>query len=97
MMKFVSSRDVRNNPARFREAVEREDVVLTAGGKPFAIAVGVDEDEVEETLELLRRVRALRAMTRLQTQAGERGLGGMSMDEIDAEVQDTRKSRRLTA
>jgi antitoxin (DNA-binding transcriptional repressor) of toxin-antitoxin stability system len=96
-MKFVSSRDVRNHPSQFREAVEREDVVLTAGGKPFAIAVGVDEDEVEETLELLRRVRALRAMSRMQTQAEERGLDGMSMDEIDAEIRDTRKTGRRSA
>jgi antitoxin (DNA-binding transcriptional repressor) of toxin-antitoxin stability system len=57
-MKFVGSRDVRNNPGQLREAVEREDVVLTASGKPFAIAIGVGEDQVEETLELLRRVRA---------------------------------------
>jgi antitoxin (DNA-binding transcriptional repressor) of toxin-antitoxin stability system len=93
-MKFVNSRDVRNNPAQLREAVGREDVVLTAGGKPFAIAVGVDEDEVEETLELLRRVRSLRAMSRMQTQAEGRGLAGMSIDEIDAEIRDTRKARR---
>jgi antitoxin (DNA-binding transcriptional repressor) of toxin-antitoxin stability system len=96
-MKFVSSRDVRNNPGQLREAVEREDVVLTAGGKPFAIAVGVDEDEVEETLELLRRVRALRAMTRMQKQAEERGLSGTTTDEIDAEIRETRKARRRSA
>ncbi|MEX2583720.1 MAG: type II toxin-antitoxin system Phd/YefM family antitoxin [Gemmatimonadota bacterium] len=96
-MKFVSSRDVRNNPARLREALEREDVVLTAGGKPFAIAIGVGEGDVEETLEVLRRVRALRAMTRMQTQAEERDLSEMSMDEIDAEIRDTRKARRRSA
>jgi antitoxin (DNA-binding transcriptional repressor) of toxin-antitoxin stability system len=93
-MKFVSSRDVRNHPSQFREAVEREDVVLTAGGKPFAIAVGVEEDEVEETLELLRRVRALRAMTRMQTHAEESGLGSMPAGELDAEIRRARKARR---
>jgi antitoxin (DNA-binding transcriptional repressor) of toxin-antitoxin stability system len=93
-MKFVSSREVRNNPSRFREAVEREDVVLTAGGKPFAIAVGVEEDEVEETLELLRRVRALRAMTRMQAHAEESGLGSTPAGELDAEIRKARKARR---
>lgn len=96
-MRFVSSRDIRNNPAQLREAVEREDVVLTAGGKPFAIAVGVDEDDVAETLELLRRVRALRAMSRMQAHAEERGLGEMSLNEIDAEIRDARKARRRSA
>ena len=93
-MKFVSSRDIRNNPARLRKAVVREDVVLTTGGKPFAIAVGVEEDEVEETLELLRRVRALRAMNRIQTRSEERGLDRISSEEIDEEIRVSRKARR---
>lgn len=95
-MRFVSSRELRNNPAQLREAVARGDVVLTAGGKPFAIAVGLDENDVEETLEILRRVRALRAMSRMHAQAEERGLAGMPMDEIDAEIPRSRKARRPT-
>ncbi|MDP2957960.1 MAG: hypothetical protein Q8N53_16145 [Longimicrobiales bacterium] len=93
-MKFVTSRDVRNNPSEFRETVEREDVVLTVGGKPFAIAVGVEEDEVQDTIELLRRLRALRAVARLQRSAEERGLASMSADVIDEEIRETRKARR---
>jgi hypothetical protein len=36
-------------------------------------------------------------MSRMQTQAEERGLDGMSMDEIDAEIRDTRKTGRRSA
>ena len=94
-MKFVSSRDVRNNPSEFREVVEREDVVLTVGGKPFAIAVGVDENDIEETLDVLRRLRALRAMARMQHRAEERGLTGMPGEEVDEEIREARRSRRI--
>ena len=93
-MKFVTSRDVRNNPSEFREAVEREDVVLTVGGKPFAIAMGVEEDEVQDTIELLRRLRALRAVARIQRSAEERGIGSMPADVIDEEIREARKDRR---
>lgn len=93
-MKFVTSRDVRNNPSEFREAVEREDVVLTVGGKPFAIAVGVAADEVQDTIELLRRLRALRAVARIQRSAEERGIGGMPADTIDQEIREARRARR---
>lgn len=93
-MKFVSSRDVRNNPSEFREAVEREGVVLTVGGKPFAIAVGVDEDDIEETLDVLRRLRALRGMARMQRRVEERGLSGMTAREVDEEIREARRSRR---
>jgi len=94
-VKFVSSRDVRNNPSEFREVVEREDVVLTVGGKPFAIAVGVDENDIEETLDVLRRLRALRAMARMQHRAEERGLTGMPGEEVDEEIREARRSRRI--
>lgn len=96
-MKFVTSRDVRNNPSEFRETVEREDVVLTVGGKPFAIAVGVDEDDIEETLDILRRLRALRAIARMQRRAEERGLSGMTAEEIEKEIREARRSRRRSA
>jgi antitoxin (DNA-binding transcriptional repressor) of toxin-antitoxin stability system len=95
-MKFVTSREVRNNPSQFRQDVERDDVVLTVGGKPFAVAIGIDEDEIEETLDMLRRLRALRAMSRMQKRAEERGVSGMSSEEIDKEIRAARKSRRPT-
>jgi antitoxin (DNA-binding transcriptional repressor) of toxin-antitoxin stability system len=93
-MKFISSREVRNNPSQFRQDVERDDVILTVGGKPFALAVGIDEDEIEETLDILRRLRALRAMSRMQRTAEARGVSGISSEEIDKEIREARKSRR---
>jgi len=93
-MKFITSREVRNNPSQFRQDVERDDVILTVGGKPFALAVGIDEDEIEETLDILRRLRALRAMSRMQRMAEARGVSGISSEEIDKEIREARKSRR---
>jgi antitoxin (DNA-binding transcriptional repressor) of toxin-antitoxin stability system len=93
-MKFVTSREVRNNPSQFRQAVERDDVILTVDGKPFAVAVGTGEDEIEETLDMLRRLRALRAMSRLHRKAEEHGISGMSPEEIDQEIREARKRRR---
>jgi PHD/YefM family antitoxin component YafN of YafNO toxin-antitoxin module len=95
-MKFVSTREVRNNPSEFRETVEHEDVVLTANGKPFAIAVGVEEDELAETMGLLRQLRALRAMARMQKSAAERGLSTLSAEEIEEEIRATRRARGKT-
>jgi prevent-host-death family protein len=96
-VKFISSRDVRNNPSEFREAVEREDVVLTVGGKPFAIVVGVTEDELEEALDLLRQVKALRAMSRMQRTAQELGLTRATPEEIEKEIRGARRTRRRSA
>ena len=96
-MRFVSTREVRNNPSEFRETVEQEDVVLTANGKPFAIAVGVEEDDLAETMDLLRQLRALRAMARMQKSATERGLNTLSEEEIEEEIRAARRERKERA
>jgi len=93
-MKFITAREVRNNPSQFREAVERDDVILTVDGKPFAVAVGIAEDEIEETFDMLRRLRALRAMSRMQRKAEESGVSGLSSEEVDREVREARRIRR---
>ena len=93
-MKFVSTRELRNNPSDFRETLEHEDVVLTVNGKPFALAVGTREEEFEETLDLIRQVRALRAVKRMQEMAVERGLDRMTNEEIDEEIRESRAARR---
>jgi hypothetical protein len=96
-VKFVSARDMRNSPSEFRETLEREDVVLTVGGKPYAIAVGVGEDAVEETLELLRRVRTLHALTHATPPDEGNGANGMSPERIEEQVRAARQTHRHTA
>jgi hypothetical protein len=70
--------------------------VLTSGGKPFAIALGIEEDEVEEVMALVHRLRALRAVARMQRHADERGLDAMSEDEIEQEIREARRARRVS-
>ena len=36
-MKFLSTRDLRNRPGIVRELAKKDDLVLTANGKPVAI------------------------------------------------------------
>ena len=93
-MKFISSREIRNRPTEFRAAVEEDDIVLTMNGKPFAIAVAVDEEEMEETLGILRQVRALQALSRIQARAEEAGLGATPLDTVTEEVRRVRRERK---
>ena len=66
-MKFVSSREIRVNPRPVFEAARGGDeVVITSRGKPVALLVGVDGDDLEETLRLLRRARAQAAVSRMR-------------------------------
>ena len=93
-MKFLSTRDLRNRPGYVRKLAQREDLVLTANGKPIAMLLGVEEDELEETAHAIRQARAQRALSRLRKEAARRGLDKASPGSIDAQIQAVRSKRK---
>ncbi|HHT10635.1 MAG TPA: type II toxin-antitoxin system Phd/YefM family antitoxin, partial [Candidatus Atribacteria bacterium] len=38
-MKFVSSKELRNNPAELWKSINKEEVIITVNGKPKAIVI----------------------------------------------------------
>jgi antitoxin (DNA-binding transcriptional repressor) of toxin-antitoxin stability system len=95
-MKFLSTRDLRNRPGYVRDLAQKDDLVLTANGKPIAILVGVDEDEFEEAARAIRRAKAQLALSRMRRQAATRGTDRLSSAEIDAEIRAARAKRKST-
>jgi antitoxin (DNA-binding transcriptional repressor) of toxin-antitoxin stability system len=94
-MRFVSVRDLRNKPAQIRQSLlEEKDIILTSNGKPFAIVTLISEDTMEKSLAMMRRIRAENAVTSMQKRSIEIGTNRLSMDEINAEIADVRKSRK---
>lgn len=92
-MRFFNSRDLRSRQGRFRRSLREDDVVLTANGKPFALVVSVEEDEMEEMAGLLRRARAQQAVSRMRRQSAERG-EQVTDEQIDAEIRGARADRK---
>jgi PHD/YefM family antitoxin component YafN of YafNO toxin-antitoxin module len=93
-MRFVNVRELRLRPGEVWKKLKTEkDLVLTSNGKPFAILNSTDEENLEQTLTLLRRSRALEAMERLQEASREKGLDRLSADEIQKEIQSARRER----
>lgn len=72
----------------------KEDVVLTANGKPIALLVGLEEDDIEETAQAIRQARAQRALSRMRRQAAKRGIPDMSLAAINAEIRAVRSKRK---
>lgn len=95
-MKFISVRDLRGRTSQlWRDLRQEKDFVVTNNGKPVAILTSTDADSFERSLRDIRQSRANAALADLQRDAAERGLDNLSMDEIDAEVQASRKRREL--
>lgn len=93
-MKTVTIRDFRTRPKQVRDALKRErEAVLTANGRPVAVMIPVDAGSIDQTLETLRRARALEALRVIRQDSLRRGSARMSTREIDAIIAKTRKAR----
>ena len=96
-MKTVTIRDFRTRPKQVREALRHErEAVLTANGRPVAVMISVDAGTVDQTLEVVRRARGLEALRAIRQGSQKRGLGRMSIRDIDAVIAKTRKARSRT-
>ena len=92
-MKFLSVRDLRNRPGQVWKTIRGKEMVLTANGKPVAILVGVEEEDLEETLSLLRRARTQADVSRMRARAAAAGRSAMSADDIETEIRAARRER----
>ncbi|HKW75250.1 MAG TPA: hypothetical protein VJN64_06965 [Terriglobales bacterium] len=93
-MKFLSTRELRNRPGLIRELAQKEDVILTANGKPIAILLGVEEDDLEETTRVVRQARAQSALSRMRREAARRGVPRSASSKIEAEIRAVRSRRK---
>lgn len=89
-MEYVSVRDFRIRPGEIWEKLKRQDMVVTANGRPIAILTAVEGENLEETFQLLRRLRAQMAVSRMREEAAARGLDRMSEAEVEAEIRQAR-------
>lgn len=92
-MKYLSVRDLRNEPGKVWRRLKDDDLVVTANGRPVGILMGVDEDAFDETLVALRRARAALAVSRMRRASAARGLQRLSTAEINAEIRRARRRR----
>lgn len=94
-MDFVTVRELRAESGKVWEKIEAgEEIVITRNGKPFALLVHTEPGELEEKLRALRALRFEAALRNMQRIAREKGLDGMTMEEIDAEIAAARTERR---
>ena len=91
-MKFITVRDLRTSPARiWKELPEQREMIITNNGRPIALLTPIGDSNLEETLSIIRRVKAIEAVKRMQQKSLENGNYKMTMEEIEAEITRARK------
>ncbi|MCK4626074.1 MAG: type II toxin-antitoxin system prevent-host-death family antitoxin [Phycisphaerae bacterium] len=95
-MKFIPSRDLRIRPGQVWKQLRKEgELIVTSNGKPVALMVPVDDD-FEESLHILRGIRAKAALRKLQEQAAAKGLDKTTMEEIDEVIRKSREEHKAS-
>ncbi|MGC8544456.1 hypothetical protein [Athalassotoga sp.] len=86
-MKFITSKEIRNNPA----ALWSEDgTVIMVNGKPKAIVLKA-EDDIEEQIRNIKRLKAQMALEKLRFYSVKKGLDLLSDEEIINEIEKIKK------
>jgi len=69
-------------------------IVVTSNGKPKAIMVQVNETDFEDTLAILNQIKLSKAINNIRMSAQHSGASEMTLDEINAEIAQSRKDKR---
>lgn len=94
-MSFVSIRDMRIRPGEvWKQLQEEGDLVVTSSGRPFALMIAAEGEDVEQLLLALRRAKAQLAISRLRAKAAQKGSDRMTEAEIEAEIEQARRERQ---
>jgi PHD/YefM family antitoxin component YafN of YafNO toxin-antitoxin module len=92
---FVSFRELRNSTAKINDMLTDDGkIVVTSNGKPKAIMIRVGETDFEETLSIINQIKLAKAINNIRAAAERNGVADMTMEEIDAEIRQSRKERR---
>ena len=94
-MQFVPYRELRNEPSALRKKLVREgELIVTVDNKPFAVMINLGDENVEDILLMVSRLRAQMAARSIRSQARREGLNKMTLKDINTLIKKTRAERK---
>lgn len=91
-MNFFSVRDFRTHPKQIWEKLsEKHELIITNNGKPSALMIEIDDENLEDVLASIRQSMAMRATNKLRLSSIKNGNSRMTDDEIEMEIAEVRK------
>ena len=94
-MRFITVRDLRARGTEIWKSLRAgEEAVLTHNGTPVALLIGTKEDRLEDTVRMVRQVKAQAAVSRMRQHAHSTRLNRMSGEEIESEIRESRRTRQ---
>lgn len=93
-MNFYTVRDLRTKPRQIWEKLsEVHELIITNNGKPSALMIEIDDENMEDVLASVRQSMAMRATNKMRLASMMNGNAKMTAEEIEAEIAEARKER----
>ncbi len=94
-MKFITVRDFRTSPAQiWKQLPGEQEFIITNNGKPIALLTPLTDETLEETIQTIRKARALNTVRKMQELSIKKGTYTMSEDEIENEIRESREIKK---
>lgn len=94
-MKTIPSRQLATQSAKVWKQLDKEGpLVITRDGYPKGILIPTSDKTLFNDLQEQLRARARSAVSNLRSEAQTTGASDLSAEDIEAEIQATRKSRK---
>jgi len=94
-VQFVPYRTLRNEPTTLRKKLASEgELVVTMDNKPFAVMISLGDENVQDILLMVSRIRAQMAVRSIRSQARKAGLDTMALKDVNALIKKTRAERK---
>ncbi len=91
-MNFYTVRDLRTQPRQIWEKLsEVHELIITNNGRPSALMIEIDDENMEDILASVRQSMAMRATNKLRLSSVMNGNSRMTEEEIEAEIAEARK------
>jgi len=68
--------------------------VVTMDNKPFAVMISLGDENVQDILLMVSRLRAQMAVRAIRSQARKAGLDTMALKDVNALIKKTRAERK---
>ncbi|MGE4547901.1 MAG: hypothetical protein AB7E28_09035 [Desulfurella sp.] len=90
-MKFIPSRELRLKTTEIFKMLQNEDeIVVTLNGKPTSIMIPVNEDNLEQIMSMIKRIKTKNALRRMRERAAENNI---TEHDIDEEIKKVRTNK----
>jgi PHD/YefM family antitoxin component YafN of YafNO toxin-antitoxin module len=90
-MKFSPSRELRLKTTEIFKMLQNEDeIVVTLNGKPTSIMIPVNEDNLEQIMSMIKRIKTKNALRRMRERAAENNI---TEHDIDEEIKKVRTNK----